>query len=43
MVLLAVGIGLVESVLARLRLRQVPLLLLCASLLAGLGIALVAR
>jgi formate hydrogenlyase subunit 4 len=40
---LGVGIGLVESTMARLRLRQVPMLLITASLLSAFGIVLVVR
>jgi len=40
---LAVGIGVVESVMARLRLRQVPSLLVGACLLSAFGIVLLAR
>lgn len=40
---LAVGIGLVESVMARLRLKQVPSLLVGACLLSAFGIVLLAR
>ncbi len=40
---LATAIGVVESVMARLRLVQVPLLLVTACLLSGFGIVLVAR
>jgi formate hydrogenlyase subunit 4 len=43
MLALAVGIGLVESTMARIRLRQVPMLLLAASLLSAFGIVLVVR
>jgi formate hydrogenlyase subunit 4 len=43
MLLLAVVIGVVESVMARLRLQQVPSLLLGACLLSGFGIVLLAR
>ena len=39
----AVAIGVVESTMARLRLRQVPSLLVAACLLSGFGIALLAR
>jgi formate hydrogenlyase subunit 4 len=40
---LAVGIGVVESVMARLRLKQVPSLLVGACLLSAFGIVLLAR
>jgi formate hydrogenlyase subunit 4 len=40
---LAVAVGLVESSMARLRLRQVPMLLIAASLLSAFGIVLLAR
>jgi formate hydrogenlyase subunit 4 len=40
---LAVAIGVVESVMARLRLIQVPNLLIAACLLAGFGVVLLAR
>jgi formate hydrogenlyase subunit 4 len=40
---LAVAIGVVESTMARLRLRQVPMLLVAASLLSGFGIVLAVR
>lgn len=40
---LGVVIGLVESTMARLRLRQVPMLLITASLLSAFGIVLVVR
>ena len=43
MLVLSVLIGLVESVMARLRLRQVPSLLVAACLLSGFGIILLAR
>jgi formate hydrogenlyase subunit 4 len=43
MLLLAVAIGLVESVMARLRMRQVPILLIAACLLSAFGIVLLAR
>jgi formate hydrogenlyase subunit 4 len=43
MLALAVGIGLVESSMARLRLRQVPMLLVAASLLSAFGLVLVVR
>ncbi len=43
MLLLAVGIGVVESIMARLRLVQVPVLLVAACLLSAFGIVLVAR
>jgi len=43
MLLLSVVIGVVESVMARLRLRQVPSLLVAACLLSGFGIILLAR
>jgi formate hydrogenlyase subunit 4 len=43
MLLLALVIGVVESVMARLRLRQVPSLLVAACLLSGFAILLAAR
>ena len=43
MLALAVAIGLVESAMARIRLRQVPMLLIAASLLSAFGIVLVVR
>lgn len=43
MLLLAVLIGIVESTMARLRMAQVPILLVAACLLSALGIVLVAR
>jgi len=43
MLLLAVIIGVVESLMARLRLRQVPSLLVAACLLSTFGIILLAR
>jgi len=43
MLVLGVGIGIVESVMARLRLRQIPMLLIAASLLSAFGIVLVVR
>jgi formate hydrogenlyase subunit 4 len=43
MIGLAVTIGIVESVMARLRLRQVPSLLVGACLLSAFGIVLIAR
>jgi formate hydrogenlyase subunit 4 len=43
MILLAVVIGVVESVMARLRLRQVPSLLVAACLLSGFAILLASR
>jgi formate hydrogenlyase subunit 4 len=43
MVLLAVLIGVVESTMARLRMAQVPILLVAACLLSAFGIVLVAR
>jgi formate hydrogenlyase subunit 4 len=43
MLLLAVTVGVVESVMARLRLRQVPSLLVAACLLSAFGIILLAR
>lgn len=43
MLALAVVVGVVESVMARLRLRQVPSLLVGACLLSGFGIILLAR
>jgi len=43
MLLLSVVIGVVESVMARLRLRQVPSLLVAACLLSGFAILLAAR
>jgi formate hydrogenlyase subunit 4 len=43
MLTLAVAVGIVESVMARLRLTHVPVLLLAACLLSGFGIVLVVR
>jgi formate hydrogenlyase subunit 4 len=43
MLLLAVLIGIVESVMARLRLTQIPSLLVAACLLSAFGIVLMAR
>lgn len=43
MLLLAVVIGVVESVMARLRLLQVPSLLVAACVLSGFGVVLLAR
>jgi len=43
MVLLAVLIGVVESTMARLRMAQVPILLVAACLLSAFGVVLVAR
>ncbi|HEY3451539.1 MAG TPA: NADH-quinone oxidoreductase subunit H [Myxococcales bacterium] len=43
MLLLAIAIGVVESVMARLRMAQVPVLLVAACLLSAFGIVLVAR
>jgi formate hydrogenlyase subunit 4 len=43
MIGLAVAIGIVESVMARLRLRQVPSLLVGACLLSAFGVVLIAR
>jgi len=43
MLLLSVLIGIVESIMARLRLRQVPSLLVAACLLSGFGVILFAR
>jgi formate hydrogenlyase subunit 4 len=43
MLALAVAIGVVESVMARLRLRQVPSLLVAACVLSGFGVVLLAR
>jgi formate hydrogenlyase subunit 4 len=43
MVALSVAIGVVESVMARLRMRQVPSLLIAACLLSSFGIVLLAR
>ncbi len=40
---LAIVIGVVESIMARLRMTQVPILLVAASLLSAFGIVLVAR
>ena len=42
-ILANVVIGIVESTMARLRLRQVPMLLIAASLLSAFGIVLVVR
>ena len=43
MLVLAVAVGVVESVMARLRLTHVPVLLLAACLLSGFGIVLLVR
>ena len=43
MLALAVAVGIVESVMARLRLTHVPVLLLAACLLSGFGIVLLVR
>jgi formate hydrogenlyase subunit 4 len=43
MLLLAVGIGVVESVMARLRLVRIPQILIGTSLLAGFALVLVLR
>ncbi|MGC4119226.1 MAG: NADH-quinone oxidoreductase subunit H [Myxococcales bacterium] len=43
MLLLAIAVGVVESVMARLRMAQVPILLVAACLLSAFGIVLVAR
>jgi formate hydrogenlyase subunit 4 len=43
MLLLAVAVGVVESVMARLRLLQVPSLLVAASVLSAFGLVLLAR
>lgn len=43
LVALAVAVGVVESVMARVRLLRVPLLLVAASLLAGFGVIMIAR
>ncbi|MHB8878191.1 MAG: respiratory chain complex I subunit 1 family protein [Myxococcaceae bacterium] len=43
MLALAVAIGVVESVMARLRMMQVPVLLVAACLLSGFGIVMVSR
>jgi formate hydrogenlyase subunit 4 len=43
MLALGVGIGVVESTMARIRLRQIPMLLIAASLLSAFGIVLVVR
>jgi formate hydrogenlyase subunit 4 len=43
MLVLGVGIGVVESTLARLRLRQIPMLLIASSLLSAFGIVLLVR
>jgi formate hydrogenlyase subunit 4 len=43
MLALAVGVGVVESVMARLRLRQIPNLLVASCLLSAFGIILLAR
>lgn len=43
MIALAILIGIIESVMARLRLAQVPSLLVAACLLSGFGIVLLAR
>ena len=43
MLVLAVVVGIVESVMARLRLRQIPALLVGACLLSGFAILLASR
>jgi formate hydrogenlyase subunit 4 len=43
MLVLAVVIGVVESVMARLQMRHVPTLLIAASLLCGFGFLLMLR
>ena len=43
MIAIAVAIGVVESVMARLRLMQVPSLLVAACILSAFGIVLLAR
>jgi formate hydrogenlyase subunit 4 len=43
MVLLAIAIGVVESVIARLQMRHVPRLLVAACLLSGFGVILLSR
>jgi formate hydrogenlyase subunit 4 len=43
MIALGIGIGVVESTMARIRLRQIPMLLVAASLLSAFGIVLVVR
>jgi formate hydrogenlyase subunit 4 len=43
MIALGIGIGIVESTMARIRLRQIPMLLIAASLLSAFGIVLVVR
>jgi formate hydrogenlyase subunit 4 len=43
MFLVAVGVGVVESVMARLRMTQVPVLLVAACLLSGFGVLLLVR
>ncbi len=43
MLLLAIAIGVVESVMARLRLLQIPSLLVAACVLSGFGVVLLAR
>jgi formate hydrogenlyase subunit 4 len=43
MVALAVVIGVVESIMARLRMKQVPNLLIAACLLCGFGLLLLVR
>ena len=43
MLVVAIGIGVVESVMARLQLRHVPTLLVGATLLCGLGFLLMLR
>jgi formate hydrogenlyase subunit 4 len=43
MLVMAVVIGVVESVMARLQLRHVPTLLIAASLLCGFGFLLMLR
>jgi formate hydrogenlyase subunit 4 len=43
MLLVAVAIGVVESTVARLRMTQVPILLIAACLLSGFGVVLLVR
>jgi formate hydrogenlyase subunit 4 len=43
MLVFAIGVGVVESVMARLALRHVPSLLVAACLLSGFGLVLIAR
>ena len=43
MLVVAVAVGVVESIMARLRLTHVPVLLVAACLLSGFGIVLLVR